>query len=123
MHVYDNNIVTIAVDVLVQEQFSAYKVIMHQYILQPSFVGPFDVVDPRHLPTMLMPYPVRPCKCQLVATSWWRDVIADEAGQATSLAYIMVGILLCFAVVVAVIVAVVCCYRRRMKATPGIGST
>ena len=26
-----------------------------QNILQPSFVAPFDVVDPRHLPTMPMP--------------------------------------------------------------------
>jgi len=24
-------------------------------ILQPSFAGPFDDVDPRHLPTMAMP--------------------------------------------------------------------
>jgi len=26
-----------------------------QNILQPSFVGPFDVVGPRNLPTMPMP--------------------------------------------------------------------
>jgi len=26
-----------------------------QDIMQPSFLGPFDVVGPRHLPTMHMP--------------------------------------------------------------------
>jgi len=26
-----------------------------QNILQPSFVGPFNAVDPRHLPAMRMP--------------------------------------------------------------------
>jgi len=34
-----------------------------QNILQPSFVGPFDVVGPSHLPTMPICY--NPARCKL----------------------------------------------------------
>jgi len=30
---------------------------MFKNIMQPSFLGPFDVVGPRHLPTMPIPQP------------------------------------------------------------------
>jgi len=53
---------------------------MFKIISHPSFIGPFNVAGPRHLPTMPMPQP-GPAGRELANSSRWQLANPDSSGK------------------------------------------